>query len=254
MTDSTSPGPAPEETPRSDADPVDAAGRPPARGETERIALHRSYAVITPDSITVKSSRRGLIGPAIQAVITAVAVWALISYMATWPLWLLAILLFFALISGPTAVLGLVYNIMGSSFLMERAKRSARWQQGFLGLGLGTHELVPFHRMKRIEVVGDFDEELESGDLQDVVQWEVRLVKDNDRVLPIAAIAAARPLADEALERANVLARAAAGMAGVQAREATLPEWAFDGEGDDDIDANDMSDDAPCEDASDDLR
>ncbi len=214
----------------------------PAAGEVERIALHRSYAVITPDSITVKSSRGGLIGPAIQAIITAAAVWALINYMATWPLWLLAILLFFALISGPTAILGLVYNVMGSSFLMERPKGSARWQQGFLGLGLGTHELVPFHRMKRIEVAGDFEDELGSGDLQDVVQWEVRLIKDNDRVLRIALIAAARPMADEALDRANTLARAVAAMGGVEVREGVLPEWAFDEVHDEDLEERDDPD------------
>ena len=42
-----------------------------------------------------------------------------------------------------TAVMGLAYNVMGSAFLMERKKGTCRWQQGFLGLGLGTRELVP---------------------------------------------------------------------------------------------------------------
>jgi hypothetical protein len=214
----------------------------PDPGNVERIGLHRSYAVIKPDSITVKSSRSGLIGPAIQAVITVVAVWALITYMATWPMWLLVILLFFALISGPTAVLGLVYNLMGSSFVIERPKQTARWQQGFLGLGLGTHELVPFHRMKRIEVSGDFEDELGSGDLQDVVQWEVRLVKDNDRLLRIGLVAAARPLAEEALARANALARATAQMAGVEVREGTLPDWAYEDEEFDELEDHDLLD------------
>src|SRR5581483_6952317 len=137
------------------------------------------------------------------------------------------LLLLFLILIGPTAVLGLVYQIAGTSFLMERAKGTARWQQGFLGLGLGTRELAPFARIDHVEVAGDFAEELPSGDLQDVVRWEVRLVKDNGRALEVGAVAAARPLAEEALARANALAAALAEMAGVEARPGTLPAWAL---------------------------
>lgn len=192
----------------------------------ERIALQRSYARITPDEIAVKPARATLVGPLIQLVLTALAVWVIVTYINSLSLWLLMIIFVSVLISGPTAVLGLVYNVMGSAFVMERKKRTCRFQQGFLGLGLGTRELVPFERIARIEVGGDFETELGSGDLQDVVHWEVRLIKDNGRVLPFAAISAARPLADEALERANIVARATAEMCGSPVAEGRLPEWA----------------------------
>ncbi len=117
---------------------------------------------------------------------------------------------------------------------MERPKGTCRWQQGFLGLGLGTQELVPFARIKRIEVSGDFEDELRGGDLQDVVHWEVRVVKDNDRVLAVGVAVAARPLANEALVRANDLGAALAEMAGAPFTPAALPAWALD---DDDRDA-----------------
>jgi len=138
------------------------------------------------------------------------------------------VLLLFVMIAGPTAVLGLVYNVLGASFLMERKKGTCRWQQGFLGLGLGTRELVPFPRIDRIEVGGDFEDALNSGDLQDVVRWEVRLIKDNQRVLEVASITTARPLADEALERVNDLALALGEMSGKPAVTASIPEWALD--------------------------
>src|SRR5690606_26876250 len=96
----------------------------------------------------------------------------------------------------------------------ERKKGTCRWQQGFLGLGLGTRELVPFPRIDHIEVRGDFEDELASGDLQDLVEWDVNLVKDNERVLSVASSTSARPLADEALERANALGAALAEMCG----------------------------------------
>ena len=193
----------------------------------ERIALQRSFARITPDEIAVKPARGTLVGPLIQLALTAVAAWAIATYIASLPLWVLMVLFVFVLISGPTAVLGLVYNVMGSAFVMERQKRTCRFQQGFLGLGIGTQELVPFDRIARIEVGGDFESELASGDLQDVVRWEIRLVKDNGRVLPFASITSARPMADEALERANLVARATAQMCGAPVVEGVLPEWAL---------------------------
>lgn len=209
-----------------------------ARG-AERIALNRAYAVISPDQITIKPARMGLVGPAIQAVLTLVAVWAMATYINSLPLWLLMVLLTFVIISGPTAVLGLVYNILGSAFLMERKKGTCRWQQGFLGLGLGTRELVPFPRIGSIEVTGNFEEELGSGDLQDVVHWQVWLVKDNGRTLPIASISAARPLADIALDRANTLAEALAEMSGSMAVLGVIPEWALLLDEDDENDEDD---------------
>jgi hypothetical protein len=209
-----------------------------ARG-AERIALNRAYAVISPDQITIKPARMGLVGPAIQAVLTLVAVWAMATYINSLPLWLLMVLLTFVIVSGPTAVLGLVYNILGSAFLMERKKGTCRWQQGFLGLGLGTRELVPFPRIGSIEVTGNFEEELGSGDLQDVVHWQVWLVKDNGRTLPIASISAARPLADIALDRANTLAEALAEMSGSMAVLGVIPEWALLLDEDDEDDEDD---------------
>ncbi len=193
----------------------------------ERIALQRSYARITPDEIAVKPARSALAGPLVQAALTVLAARVIGTYINAFPLWVLMVLFVFVLISGPTAILGVVHNVMGSAFLMERRKGTCRFQQGFLGLGLGTRELVPFDRIARIEVGGDFEAELPSGDLQDVVRWEVRLIKDNGRVLPFASVLAARPLADEALGRANALARAAAEMSGATVVEGLLPDWAL---------------------------
>lgn len=193
----------------------------------ERIALQRSYARLTPDEVAVKPARSALVGPLAQLALTALATWTIATYINALPLWVLMVLFVFILLSGPTAVLGVVHNLVGSAFTMERRKGACRFQQGFLGLGLGTRELVPFDRIARIEVRGDFEAELESGDLQDVVRWEIRLVKDNGRVLPFASVLAARPLADEALGRANVVARATAEMCGASVVEGRLPDWAL---------------------------
>jgi hypothetical protein len=190
----------------------------------ERIPLQRSVAIVRDDSIAVRPSRGQLLGPLIELGIALVAVALIVTMLETLPLMLLMVLLLLALILGPIGVLGVVYSAIGSSFMMERRKNSARWQQGFLGLGIGTIELVPFQRIKRIDVDGDYEDELRSGDMQDIVHWDVVLVKDNDRRLTIGTVAAARPLADLGVERANRLAAHVAAMAGVESVPATLPE------------------------------
>ena len=187
----------------------------------DRIPLQRSVAVISEDQIIVRPSRAQLVAPMVQAAIAAAAVAVIVVLFDRVSLWLLMLSLAVALLFGPASVLGIVYQIYGSSFLVERRKQSARWQQGLLGLGLGTRDLVPFGRIDYIEVRGDHDQELTSGERQDLVQWDVRLVKDNGRAIEIGAFAAARPLAAVTLERANRLAEHIAEMTGHEAR--TLP-------------------------------
>ena len=188
----------------------------------DRIYLQRTVAIVSDDSIAVRPARVQWIAPAIQALLTALAVWVLITFLDSLPLWLLAALLIVAILLGPMAVLGLVYNLFGSEFLIERAKQSARWQQGFLGLGIGTAELVPFWRIGHVDVVSDAAEALSSGQERDFLQFDVRLVKDNGRVLDIGTITAPRPFAAEAGERANRLVRHIGEMTGCEVREFDL--------------------------------
>ncbi|MBX7111438.1 MAG: hypothetical protein K1X87_06270 [Dehalococcoidia bacterium] len=189
----------------------------------ERIPLQRTVAVVREDSIAVRPSRGQLLGPVIELGIALAGVAAIVLWMNSLPLLLLMLFLLVALILGPIGILGIVYNAIGSSFLMERKKETARWQQGFLGMGIGTVDLVPFRRIKRIEVVSDYDYELASGEIQDLVQWEVVMVKDNDKRLTIGGVAAARSLADLGAERANRLAERVASMAGAEAALAEVP-------------------------------
>ena len=185
----------------------------------DRISIHRSVAVVTDDSIVVRPARARLIVPLIQALLAAGATLLIVRLLNNdGPLVLLVLALMAVLFLGPAAVLGLVFNIAGSSVSIEREKQSVRLQQGFLGLGLGTSELVPFWRIECIEVAGDLADELSSGELQDIVRWDVRVVKDNGRTIGLGSVVAARPLAAEALERANRLALAVGELIGVEAR------------------------------------
>ena len=195
----------------------------------ERIPLQRAVAVISEDSVAIRRSRAQLVAPLIQLALAAGSVALIVAFLDALPFALLMVLLVVALLMGPIATLGLVYNVIGRSVLLEREKQSVRWQQGLLGLGLGTDELVPFWRIDHIAVEGDYEAELASGERQDLVSWEVELVKDNGKRLTIGTVVAARPLAAEGLARANRLAEAVAERSDSQARLAALPDEAPEG-------------------------
>ena len=108
--------------------------------------------------------------------------------------------------SGRWACSGWSTCAIGSNFVMERKKQTREVAAGLPRLGIGTVDFVPFSRIKRIEVATDYESELNSGELQDIVHFEVVMVKDNDKRLTIGTVAAARPLADLGAERANRLA------------------------------------------------
>lgn len=188
----------------------------------DRIPLHRHVAVVREDTIAVRPAPSQLLGPLAELVAAGLAVLAIVLWLDTLPVWALMALLLFAVLAGPIGVLGLVFGAIGSTFLLERPKGSARWQQGFLGLGIGTTELVPFHRIDRIEVRGDYDAELRSGERNDLVHWEVLLIKDNGKELIVGTAVVPRPLAAEGAERANRLAVAVAEQSGQRAVLADL--------------------------------
>jgi ABC-type transport system involved in cytochrome bd biosynthesis fused ATPase/permease subunit len=196
----------------------------PAAGTTVQIPLQRSRAVITPETISIRPARSQLLVPFAQALVTAVAVWVMVAFMNALPLWLLVVLLMVSIIIGPAAVLGFVYNVYGTEFLVERRKGTARWHQGFLGLGIGTFELVPFERIARVEVQSNLDDDLTSGQLQDFIELNVRIVKDNGRVLDVASVTSAYAFIEDAADRVNGLAAALAEMAGQAVVTFEVPE------------------------------
>jgi predicted CoA-binding protein len=189
---------------------------------TDRIPLQRSVAVVSDEMIVVKPAGRFFV-PIIQVAITGAAVLLIIWLLNNnGSIIVMMVALLVAMLLGPAAVLGFVYNFVGSAVIVDRTKQSVTLQQGFLGLGIGTAELVRFSRIRSVEVAGDADEELSGGQLQDFVQWDVLLVKDNEKIVEIGTITSLRRFAGEGLERANRLARAVAEMTGATVHEASF--------------------------------
>ena len=192
--------------------------------EVERIALRRAVAAITDDRIVVRPSRMQLLGPVIQLGLTALAVAAIVLFLDSLPFAVVVVLTVVAVFLGPVATLGFVFAVIGSSMVVDRRKQSAHWQQGFLGLGIGTTTSIPFDRIDHVAVTGDYDEEDIGGRGHDFVTWDVEIVRDDGRRSAVGSVIAPRPLADVGLDRANRVAEAVGAMAESEARFGVLPD------------------------------
>jgi len=122
----------------------------------------------------------------------------------------------------------LVYAIAGTNFLMEKEKSTCRVQQKYFGLGIGTREMIPFNRIDRFQIEGDYLAEHASGDLRDIVSWQIILIKDNQKQFEIANLSSPRSLALATLENANNLGSFLATMSQSNLVKGQIPSWALD--------------------------
>lgn len=192
---------------------------PPER----RVELHRRVAVIRPGLVQIRPSRRAMLGPLTGFLLGIGACTAIWFGMGSLPLVLLALLLLFAVIAIPLSGTGLVYSLIGAHVVIDAAKGSATWQQGMIGLGIGTEELVPFAKITAIAVeeVGEATGRL----TEELAQWQIVLVKVSGKRLVLGGLTAPRSLAKDALAPALELAQAIGAITGapVQAPEPEHP-------------------------------
>lgn len=180
-----------------------------------RIELHRKVAIVTPDVIEIRPSRRTLV-PALIGFVSGLGAITLLGAGRHWlPLAVMAILLFYAVLAVPLSGLSFVYGLIGANVVISRPKQSATWQQGFSGMGIGTKDLVPFWKIAAIHVeeAGTVTPS-EGRRVEEFAQWQVVLEKTSGKRLTIAGATAHRSLSSEAQARATEVAALIAGLCG----------------------------------------
>lgn len=185
-----------------------------------RIALDRSVCLIDSDHIKVRPSRSSVLVPLVGLLVGVACFVSLVLWLSALPFALVVLLVLAAVTFMPFSGMGLVYSLGGAGVLADRVKGSVVWQQGLLGLGVGTREVVPFSKIAQMAVEETTRERLR-GRQQDVAQWEITLVKNGGRRLKVGAVTVPRSLAQDGLERARGVAEAIAEMAGAPL---SLPE------------------------------
>ena len=159
------------------------------RDGRREILLHRSMAVIAEDKIEIKSARGTLILPIVGLLLAAGAVTWMARAGSSLPFWLLVTMLLFCLILVPFSMVSLVSAVIGADVVVDAKKGSATWQQGFLGMGIGTKELVPFAKIDHLEVGVEGDQpDRWRGETDVIRQFSLTLVKKSGKRLPIANV------------------------------------------------------------------
>jgi hypothetical protein len=195
-------------SPESDSPP------PPAPPPAKRIVyLNRRVAFIEPDRINVRPALAAALLPLFGLLLGIGAFASIILWLDRLPFAIILLLLLVAVFSIPMAGIGFVYAIGGANVVFDRAKQSGLWQQGFLGMGVGTIELVPFWKVEQIRVE-EVTRERQQGELQELAQFEIVVVKQSGKRLTVGDLVVPRSMVRQGLAEVRDVAQAIADLTG----------------------------------------
>ena len=178
-----------------------APARPEARAdplEAREVLLHRAVARITPARIEVGPPRSAVVVPLLGVALTAGLLAALVVFIDSLPFWLLPVALLIAVLVLPLSGISLVYAVFGAKVVATLGGQNVSFKQQYLGLGVGTQELVPFWKIREFVVEDVARARVHPGGEEpalEIAQWELALIKKSGTRLSIAAYNV--PRADE---------------------------------------------------------
>jgi hypothetical protein len=184
------------------------------------VYLHRAVVRISPERVQIRPARSTAIGPAIGLSLGALSIYLMVEHN-TLPMPVLVLLLLFAVFVVPLSGMAFVYSLIGASVVADGRKGSVVWQQGIIGLGVGTRDLVPFAKIDHFEVVEEGEEANRwRGERDALSQLSLVLVKQSGKRLQVASATVGRWARAEGLER---IARVGAALATLSDSKLVLP-------------------------------
>ena len=187
------------------------------RDGKQAIMLHRSMAVIGTDKVEIKSARGTVVLPFIGLALGSVAGYVIATGGGSLPLWALIGLLVFCMFDFPVSIMSLVSAIAGADVIVDAKKGSVTWQQGYLGMGIGTKELVPFTRIDHLQVTVEGEEADRWQDQQDALrQFALWIVKDNGKTLKLTQVPVPAYGQADGMDRTLAVGQAVAALTGVE--------------------------------------
>ena len=189
------------------------AAETPAKPAKRIVYLNRRVAFVEPDRINVRPALAAALFPLFGLLLGIGAFVSIILWLDRLPFAVSLLLLVVAIVSIPLAGIGFVYTIAGANVVFERQKQSAVWQQGYLGMGVGTTELVPFWKIAQIRIE-ELSAERQRGELQEIAQLAIVLVKVSGKQLSVGDIIVPRSLVRQGLAEVREVAEAIAEMTG----------------------------------------
>ena len=175
--------------------------------------LDRRVCTVTDGRIDIHPARSIIYIPIVTLLLGLLAFPVLFFWGGSLSIGVRLALTMAAVLIVPLSGIGLVYSIAGAHIVIERHKKSAVLQQGYLGMGVGTQELIPFWKIDRMEV-RELTPHDYRGHHEDFAQYEIAIKKVSGREIPVGTITVARAEAKEGLARAREIANIIAEMAG----------------------------------------
>lgn len=173
--------------------------------------LHRRVVTITPARIEIRPPRSAVVAPLLGVALTAGLLALLGTSVDSFPFWLMGILLLFAVVLLPLSGLSLVYALMGANIVADRGGQNVSMKQRFLGLGIGTNELIPFWKIRELLVEDEGREIARAGGAlpaEEIAQWQLVLVKKSGTRHVLGSVSAPRQHEEDGLQQIFEVAEA----------------------------------------------
>ena len=179
--------------------------------ESREIDMHRLVCVVKPDVIDFRPARSAAVAPAIGFLLGVCAFVAVVLWLQQLPFMLALLLMGCAILLVPFSGMGFVYSVYGANVVINKEKRTAIWQQGLFGMGVGTEELVPFEKIEQVEIE-EIGHSLDPDGRPDFAEYEVRLLKKSGRKLQFGQINVRGDMLEDGLRRARLIGEAVSRM------------------------------------------
>ena len=173
--------------------------------------LHRRVVNISPNRIEIRPPKSAVIVPLLGVALTAGLLALLGASVDSFPFWLMGILLLFAVVLLPLSGISLVYALMGANIVADRAGQNVSMKQRFLGLGIGTNELIPFWKIRELLVEDEGREIARAGGslpAEEFAQWQLVLVKKSGTRHVLGSVSTPRQHEEEGLQQIFEVAEA----------------------------------------------
>ena len=175
------------------------------------VLLHRCIVTIAPDRIELRPPRSTVVLPLIGIALTSLLLAVLVVWTDALPFWTLPVILLVSVIVLPLSGITLVYAVVGANIVADRAGHNVSVKQRFLGLGVGTTELIPFWKIREflVEDVARAQQHADGGEpAHDIAQWDLTLVKKSGKRIRLGGYNVPREREEEGLDRVMDVAEA----------------------------------------------
>ncbi len=173
--------------------------------------LHRRVVTIRPERIEVRPPRSAVIVPLFGVALTAGLLALMGTSVDSFPFWLMGILLLFSVVLLPLSGISLVYALLGANIVADRGGQNVSMKQRFLGLGIGTNELIPFWKIRELLVEDEGREIARAGGTlpaEEFAQWQLVLVKKSGTRHVLGSVSTPRQHEEEGLQQIFEVAEA----------------------------------------------